>query len=149
MSRNQDSWYCIFQVKIYSLNKRFTINREVNKWKHHCCCVAIFSSEVRPISKQIQSLGEKSQNAEFFLVHIFPHSDWIRRHTEYLSVFSPNAGNYRPEKTPYLDTFHAVNQSIRLCRDQYKNCRKDWKYGRNNSKTCHFWIENYVILPRK
>ena len=26
----------------------------------------------------------------------------------YLSVFSPNAGKYRPEKTPYLDTFHAV-----------------------------------------
>ena len=25
-----------------------------------------------------------------------------------LSVFSPNAGKYRPEKTPYLDTFHAV-----------------------------------------
>ena len=24
------------------------------------------------------------------------------------SVFSPNAGKYRPEKTPYLDTFHAV-----------------------------------------
>ena len=23
----------------------------------------------------------------------FPHSDWIRRDTEYLSVFSPNAGN--------------------------------------------------------
>ena len=23
---------------------------------------------------------------------IFPHSDWIRRNTEYLSVFSPNAG---------------------------------------------------------
>ena len=43
-----------------------------------------------------------------FLVRIFPHSDWIRRDTEYLSVFSPNAGKYRPEKTPYLDTFHAV-----------------------------------------
>ena len=28
--------------------------------------------------------------------------------TPYLSVFSPNAGKYRPEKTPYLDTFHAV-----------------------------------------
>ena len=27
---------------------------------------------------------------------------------EYLSVFSPNAGKYEPEKTPYLDTFHAV-----------------------------------------
>ena len=27
---------------------------------------------------------------------------------QYLSVFSPNAGKYGPEKTPYLDTFHAV-----------------------------------------
>ena len=26
----------------------------------------------------------------------------------YLSVFSPNAGKYRPEMTPYLDTFRAV-----------------------------------------
>ena len=29
-------------------------------------------------------------------------------HTKYLSVFSPNAGKYGPEKTPYLDNFHAV-----------------------------------------
>ena len=36
------------------------------------------------------------------------HSDWIRRDTKYFSVFSPNAGKYGPEKTPYLDTFHAV-----------------------------------------
>ena len=28
--------------------------------------------------------------------------------TPYLTVFSPNAGKYEPEKTPYLDTFHAV-----------------------------------------
>ena len=28
--------------------------------------------------------------------------------TKFLSVFSPNAGKYGPEKTPYLDTFHAV-----------------------------------------
>ena len=28
--------------------------------------------------------------------------------TEYLSAFSPNARKYGPEKTPYLDTFHAV-----------------------------------------
>ena len=26
----------------------------------------------------------------------------------YSSVFSPNTGKYGPEKTPYLDTFHAV-----------------------------------------
>ena len=43
-----------------------------------------------------QALREKYPNAEFFLVRIFPHSDWIRRDT-------PNS-EY-PEKTPYLDTF--------------------------------------------
>ena len=45
-----------------------------------------------------------------FLVHIFPHSDCIRRDTSYLSVFNPNAGKYGPEKTPYLNTFHAVQK---------------------------------------
>ena len=29
---------------------------------------------------------------------IFPHSDWIRRDTEYLSVFNPNGGKCGPEK---------------------------------------------------
>ena len=28
--------------------------------------------------------------------------------TKYLSVFSPKAGKYGPEITPYLDTFHTV-----------------------------------------
>ena len=31
-------------------------------------------------------------------------------HLEYVSVFSPNRGKYGPEKTPYLDTFHAVSK---------------------------------------
>ena len=54
------------------------------------------------------ALREKCPNTEFFMVRILPHSDWIRRVTEYLSVFSPNARKYGPEKTPYLDSFHAV-----------------------------------------
>ena len=33
-----------------------------------------------------------------FLVLIFLHSERIRRDTEYLSVFRPNAGKYGPEK---------------------------------------------------
>ena len=33
-----------------------------------------------------------------FLVRIFLHSDWIRRVTPYLSVFSLIAGKYGPEK---------------------------------------------------
>ena len=32
------------------------------------------------------------------------------RYTEYLSLFCRNAGKYGPEKTPYLDTFHAVDK---------------------------------------
>ena len=55
------------------------------------------------------SLREKCLNTEFLLVRIFSHSDWLRRDTKYLSVFSPNAGKHGPEKTPYLDTFHAEN----------------------------------------
>ena len=30
------------------------------------------------------------------------------RYTKYLSIFSPNMGKYGPERTPYLDNFHAV-----------------------------------------
>ena len=57
---------------------------------------------------QIDSLCEMCANKEFYLVRIFQHSNWIRIDTKYLSVFSPNAGKYRLEKTPYLDTFRAV-----------------------------------------
>ena len=32
------------------------------------------------------------------LVSIFPHSDWIRRDTPYLSVFCPNVEKYGPEQ---------------------------------------------------
>ena len=35
---------------------------------------------------------------EVFLIHIFPHLDWIRRDIPYLSVFCPNAGKCDPEK---------------------------------------------------
>ena len=50
----------------------------------------------------------KCPNTELFLVRTFSHSDWIRRDTKYLSVFSPNEGKYRPEITLYLDAFRAV-----------------------------------------
>ena len=53
-------------------------------------------------------MREKCPNTEFVLVRIFPHSDRIRRVTEYLSVFSPNARKYGPENNPCFDAFHAV-----------------------------------------
>ena len=62
------------------------------------------------------TLHEECPSTEFLLICIFPYSDWIRRGTlylsvfspKYLSVFSPNTRKYGPEKTTYLDTFHAA-----------------------------------------
>ena len=62
----------------------------------------------------IRALREKCPNTEFFLVRIFPEYLSVfspnagKYGSEHLSVFSPNAEKYGPEKTPYLDTFHAV-----------------------------------------
>ena len=64
--------------------------------------------ELREEIKIHTAMREKCPNTEFFLVRVLIHSDWIRRDTEYLSVSSPNAGKYEPEKALYLDTFHAV-----------------------------------------
>ena len=44
-----------------------------------------------------EALCEMCPNRKVFLVRILPHSDWMRRDTSYLSVFSPNAGKYEPE----------------------------------------------------
>ena len=62
-----------------------------------------------PMQLIILTLREKYPNTELFLVHIFPHSDWMRRDTKYRSVFGPNAAKYRPKITPCLDTFRAVS----------------------------------------
>ena len=51
------------------------------------------------------------------LIRIFPHSDWTRRDTEYLSVFSPNARKYGPEKLR-IRTLYAVLGS--------RKCHFDW-----------------------
>ena len=56
----------------------------------------------------MQTLREKCPITEFFLVCIFLYSDWIWK------ITSPNTGKYGPEKTPHLDTFHAVKYEARL-----------------------------------
>ena len=60
------------------------------------------------------SMSEKCPNTEFFLVSIFPHLDWIRRDTSYLSVFSPNARKCGPEKTPSLETFRTATLFVTI-----------------------------------
>ena len=43
-----------------------------------------------------------------FLVLIFPHSDWIRRDSSHLSIFSWITGKIRIRKIPNTETFQAV-----------------------------------------
>ena len=63
------------------------------KKKMHFRCITEFWIHLR----KWNSAWKKSVFG-VFLVFIFPHSDWIRRDTEYIFVFNPNAGKYRPEK---------------------------------------------------
>ena len=52
-------------------------------------------------------------------------------------VFSPNTGKYRPEITPYLDTFHAVCSQLSLLEAKLAN---SFRY--------YPWSENLVGLLR-
>ena len=71
----------------------------------------------------------------FFLVRIFPYSDWIRKDALYLSVFSPNTGKYGPEKTSYLDTFHAV-----------RCFRNEGKFHKFKTKTLVLGRRSFLLL---
>ena len=57
-----------------------------------------------------------------------------RRDMEYLSVFSPNAEKYGPEKTPYLDTFHAVNELVQMFNIQIQTLKKHIFFKREQNK---------------
>ena len=91
----------------------YCISNNYSKMLLATTLTALFLSIFPPKSNCfITLLREKCPNTGFLLVCIFPHSDWIQRDTTYFSVFSPNAGKYGPEKTPYLTTFHAVHLVI-------------------------------------
>ena len=68
-----------------------------------------------------------------FLVSIFPHSDWIRRFTPHISVFSQNAGKCRPEKLRIRILF---TQCVSLC----WNCKHTDSLD-TTSSFIFIWIE--------
>ena len=82
--------------------------------EHKTCWKRLKTLTVETIRNILYWIGnydhcvESAQIRSFFWSVFFPHSDWIQRDTEYLSVFSLNAGKYGPEKTPYLDTSRRV-----------------------------------------
>ena len=54
--------------------------------------------------KSAKVISDKALKVSVFgiiLVRIFSHLDWMRRDTEYLSVFSPNAGNTDQNNSEY------------------------------------------------
>ena len=59
----------------------------------------------------IQSLHEESKYGVFPGPY-FPAFGLKTERYEVSLVFNPNAGKYGPEKTPDLDTFHAVNLAL-------------------------------------
>ena len=63
----------------------------------------------------------------------------MRRDTEYLTVFSPNAGKYQPGKTPYLETFHLVRSFV--VQVLFLHCMGQQK----KSESLHvFFIKNFL-----
>ena len=95
--------FCLFLKPL----KAFSVSLIKNTSREH---LSFWALKVPLIKENVEhSLHEKCPNTELFLVHIFLYSDWIRRDSPYLSVFSPNTGKYGPEITPYFDTFHAVS----------------------------------------
>ena len=67
----------------------FNLKREVCKYARRCLDGNLFRDLIHHAWK-VPIFG-------VILVRIFPHSDWIRRGTCYLSIFSLNAGKYGPE----------------------------------------------------
>ena len=89
------------------------------------------------------SLREKCPNTEFFLVQILAHSDWIWRDSLNLFIFSPNAGKYGPEKTLYLDTFHAVLKlySQRRIQSAMKHLRWSFLWKQLVAYSCYLFSQ--------
>ena len=110
---------CLFNLTPYPSNSRLygTVSFHSDESRLTYNYIEVFQSNF-PYGKivlltnqnlYILKLREKCRNTKFFLVLIFQYSDWIRsKFTEQISVFSPNAGKYEPEKTQHLGTFYTV-----------------------------------------
>ena len=63
----------------------------------------------------------------------------------YFSVFSPNTGKYRPEITPYIDTFHAVlsyNMGLINLKLEYNT---EQKMNFSIKETADLVMENFIF----
>ena len=71
------------------------------------------------------------------LFRIFPHSDWIRRDTEYLSAFSPNEGKCGPEQLR-IRTFFTQWLSVQFL-EVYRRTIRTSLTSKYNRKMCQIY----------
>ena len=80
-------------------------------------------------------LSKKCPNTEFFLVRTFPYLTWIQKFTE----------KYEPEKTPYLNTFHAVSNPT------FPRTLKSWNNQRQKKvpHTFNMFMKEVPVLYKR
>ena len=107
------------------------------------CLSFLIAEAVQSLSKScLAHTAWKCPNTGLFLVRIFPLSDWIRKDTSYLSVFSPNAGKYGPEITSYLDIFHVV----RLLGKCKATIRVHFVFQSQQVRNCYYYMIGDALI---
>ena len=92
---HQVSW--LVYGKYYYTKKKIKNLPAPNEWSESLFCLFLYFWGKLKCLRNCNTAWKVSVFGGF-LVRIFPHWDWIRRNTEYLPVFRPNAGKHGPEK---------------------------------------------------
>ena len=88
------AYYVCYVLAMFSTDAIFTkLCKNSVTWRP-CTIVNRSIGNRQKINGQVHCV-KRNANTEFFLVHVF-------------RVFGLNTGKYGPQKTQYLDTFHAV-----------------------------------------
>ena len=95
------SKYCVFLMQLVKRTTSCQEGKKKRSWLLHRLLIRFISLWKKVLL--IDLIGKSKITAwkvsvfEVIFVRVFPHSDWPRRYTPYLSIFSPNAGKYGPE----------------------------------------------------
>ena len=106
----------------------FTFTKEIVNGKLHyessaICCLQKLQTDSPYILPILSVHCIKSVRIRSYSGPYFPNSDWMRRDTEYFSVFSANEGKYRPDSLRkrtlfmhwlYLRVLKVINKSATL-----------------------------------
>ena len=94
----------------------------------------------------VKSVRIRSYSGPHFS-RISPHSGWIRRDTEYLSVVSPNVGKYWPEKAQYCAFFKqcGISRFCFYCLGSVLDSAMVWRVLPKIWKNTRVWENSYIV----